>query len=168
MIHNVSGDILLSKAQLIGHGIAPNDDFKSGLAFALRERYPALMKDFRHYCHTNHPKAGTTWVWSGVAEGGRSARVINLLTQEAAANKGDHPGGAHTEFVNKALHDLKKLVEKDKITSVALPRLATGVGGLNWKDVEPLIKKVLGDLKIPVFVYTEYKKGVAATESGLK
>ena len=52
MIHEIAGDILLSKAALIAHGIAPMDDFHSGLALALRERWPALYKDFRHYCHT--------------------------------------------------------------------------------------------------------------------
>ena len=37
MIIEVSGDILLSNAQVIAHGIAPNDDFATGLAHALRE-----------------------------------------------------------------------------------------------------------------------------------
>ena len=42
MIYEVSGDILLSKAQAIAHGVAPNDHFTNGLALSLRERYPAL------------------------------------------------------------------------------------------------------------------------------
>lgn len=56
MIHEVEGDILLTRAQVIAHGVATNDDFKNGLALALRERWPALYKDFRHYCQTFHPK----------------------------------------------------------------------------------------------------------------
>lgn len=32
MLVEVEGDILKSKAQAIAHGIAPNDDFHSGLA----------------------------------------------------------------------------------------------------------------------------------------
>ncbi|MCC6466229.1 MAG: macro domain-containing protein [Planctomycetes bacterium] len=165
MLHFVSGDILLSKAAAIGHGIAPNDDFKQGLALALRERFPSMVKDFRHYCHTNHPKAGTAWAWAGVGADGHATRVINLLTQEAALEHGQHPGRAKLENVNHALHALKKLIEQEKLASVALPRLATGVGGLEWKDVEPLLKKVLGDLKVPVYVYSEYKRGVAAKEA---
>ena len=50
MIHEVSGDILLSKAHWIAHGVGVDDDFKSGLALSLRERFPSLYKDFRHYC----------------------------------------------------------------------------------------------------------------------
>lgn len=65
MIHAVDGDILNTKAELIAHGVAPNDDFHSGLALALRERYPAMYKDFRHWCHTHAPKPGTVFAWAG-------------------------------------------------------------------------------------------------------
>lgn len=61
MIQYVSGDILLSGAAAIAHGVAPNDDFKQGLALSLREQWPALYKDFRHYCKTTHPKEGGLW-----------------------------------------------------------------------------------------------------------
>ncbi|MEM7168043.1 MAG: hypothetical protein AAF581_21500 [Planctomycetota bacterium] len=37
MIHKVAGDVLLTKAQVIAHGVAPNDNFGQGLALALRE-----------------------------------------------------------------------------------------------------------------------------------
>ena len=45
--------------------------------------------------------------------------------------------------------------------------LATGAGGLDWADVQPLIVRHLGDLKIPVFLYATYHKGVQAKEPGL-
>ena len=61
MITEVQGDILLSKAAAIAHGVAPNDHFDSGLALSLRERWPAMVKDFRHYCQTSHPKSGEIW-----------------------------------------------------------------------------------------------------------
>lgn len=167
MIHTVSGDILLSKAQWIAHGIGVDDDFKSGLALALRERFPALYKDFRHYCHTYSPKPGTLWTWSGVAEPGRPpVRVASLFTQDAPTHRGEHPARARPEHVNHALHALAKLVPAEKMRSLALPRLATGVGGLAWPDVEPVVKATLGTCGVPVFVYTTYHKGQQATEPG--
>ena len=51
-----------------------------------------------------------------------------------------------------------------KLPSVALPRLATGVGGLKWEEVKPLIQKHLADAGIPVIVYSEFHAGVAADE----
>jgi O-acetyl-ADP-ribose deacetylase (regulator of RNase III) len=66
--------------------------------------------------------------------------------------------------VNHCLKALRKTIESEKFSSVALPKLATGVGGLDWKDVKPLIDKHLGDLTIPVYVYSTYHPGVKAKE----
>jgi O-acetyl-ADP-ribose deacetylase (regulator of RNase III) len=66
--------------------------------------------------------------------------------------------------VNHALRELHKLVLKEKFTSLALPRLATGVGGLEWQAVSPLIDTHLGSLDIPVIVYRTYQPGVKAAE----
>ncbi len=160
MIREVSGDILLTKADAIAHGVAPNDDFATGLAHSLREQWPGMYKDFRHYCQTQHPKAGGTWIWSG--PGGK--RIINLMTQEAAYGHGEKPGRATIESVNHALRELKKLIEHEKLGSIAIPRLATGVGGLEWEAVKPLIQKHLSDVGVPVIVYSEFHAGVAADE----
>lgn len=158
MLHDVTGDILLSDAQLIAHGVAPNDHFESGLARALRERWPAMVKDFRHYYHVSHPKPGGIWIWSG--PGG--AHIANLLTQEPAEGDHGHPGRATLPNVNHALHALRGVLEAGEYKSVALPRLATGVGGLDWAEVEPLIRKHLGDLNVDVYVYSHFKPGVKA------
>jgi O-acetyl-ADP-ribose deacetylase (regulator of RNase III) len=161
MISQVSGDILLTSAQVIAHGVAPNDDFHQGLALALREQWPALYKDFRHYCKTTHVQAGSLWTWAG--PGGR--RIVNLFTQDAAYDRGQKPGKATVSFVSHALRNLRALALRERFTSIALPRLATGVGGLEWSDVEPHIHETLGSLDIPVVIYTTYRKGVQAQEN---
>jgi O-acetyl-ADP-ribose deacetylase (regulator of RNase III) len=161
MIREVHGDILLSGAQAIGHGVSPNDNFAQGLALSLREQWPALYKDFRHYCHTQHPKAGDAWLW-GAADG---KRIISLLTQEPAYGHGEKPGTATLPNVNHALRAVRRIVESEKLASLALPRLATGVGKLEWEAVRPLIDEHLGDLAIPVYVYTRYEKGIRAAET---
>jgi O-acetyl-ADP-ribose deacetylase (regulator of RNase III) len=162
MIKEVSGDLLLSNATAIAHGVAPFDHFDSGLALSLREEYPSMFKDFKHYCKLENPEPGEAWIWSGV--GGK--RIINLLTQAPAPGHGHggHPGAATITNVNHALHALKKIIQKEGIKSVAIPRLATGVGGLKWEDVFPLIQQQLGDLSADVYVYSTYSKGKAAEE----
>ncbi len=162
MIKQVTGDILLSDAQALAHGIAPNDHFDSGLALSLRQDWPALAKDFRHHLHTSHPKAGGLWVWTR-ADG---RRIVNLFTQEPAPSEHAHPGKASYQNLNHCLRELHKWIEAEKITSLALPRLATGVGGLVWDQVEPLIRQHLGSLQIPIYIYTIYEKGVTAKEDG--
>lgn len=160
MIKEVSGDLLLTKAQVIAHGVAPNDPFTNGLALQLRGSWPSMYKDFRHYCQSKHPKPGGLWAWMG-ADG---KRVVNLFTQEPAYHAGERPGRATVQYVGHALRELRQLIDSENFGSVALPRLATGVGGLQWNDVKPLLTQHLGDLKIPVIVYTTFHAGQAAAE----
>jgi O-acetyl-ADP-ribose deacetylase (regulator of RNase III) len=162
MIHEVSGDILLTKAQAIAHGIAPNDHFDRGLALALREKWPMMATDFRHHANQSHPEPGEMWVW-----GGFNVRVFNLMTQEGEHTHGSKPGKASIVNVNHCLKHLQHELEKGEISSIAISRLATGVGGLDWKQVLPLIQSHLGGLKIPVFVYSHYEPGVQAKETGI-
>ena len=90
--------------------------------------------------------------------------IVNLFTQDAAYDHGSKPGHATLSHVNHALHALRAFAQKEKLSSLALPRLACGVGGLNWDEVKPLIERQLGDLDIPVYVYINYQKGVKANE----
>lgn len=160
MIKEVKGDILLTEAQAIAHGVAPNDHFDRGLALSLRESYPAMAKDFRHYCRLKNPSPGEIWMWGTV--GGK--RFFNLLTQEPAVSHNSHPGGASHKYVNNCLKELVKAIKKEGVTSLAIPRLATGFGQMEWDEVLPLIKEHLGDVGIPVYVYSTFVKGEKAVE----
>lgn len=163
IIHEVEGDILLTHAQAIAHGVAPNDHFDQGLALALREQWPSMAKDFRHYAHQSHPKPGEVWMWGGTG----GTRIFNLMTQEGDHTNGAKPGKASLANVNHCLRHLRQAIDKEGIASLAMPKLATGVGGLDWESVRPLIAQHLGDLGIPIYLYTTYRKGKAAVEPGL-
>ena len=145
MFIEVTGDLLLSDAKAIAHSVAPNDHFDQGLALALRERWPAMVKDFRHFCREKGAKTGDVWVWTAPT----GQRFISLLTQEPAAHEGSHPGKASLENLRHAVHALKKVVADEKITSLALPRLATGVGGLKWPDVKAVLSETFSALPVP-------------------
>jgi len=160
MIHEVAGDILLSRAQALAHGVAPNDPMKQGLARALHEKYPAMHKDFHHWCNLEHPQPGAAWMWGGAG----GLRIVNLLTQEGGYGHGAKPGKATLKHVRDSLRELAQLVEREGFGSLALPRLATGVGGLDWSEVRPVILERLGGLAIPVYLYSEYHAGQQAAE----
>lgn len=164
MIHEVHGDITLTAATAIAHGVAPNDHFNAGLALQLRERFPAMFKDFRHYGQISHPKPGDIWVWSGMGPTG-PVHIVSLFTQQGGYEHGAKPGRATLDNVNHSLRKLGKWVGEQGPASLALPRLATGVGGLDWKDVEPLIREHLRMLPIPVILYSTFRKGERADEA---
>jgi O-acetyl-ADP-ribose deacetylase (regulator of RNase III) len=119
-----------------------------GLAAKLHERYPAMHKDFHHWCRQQHPKPGSAWVWSGVG----GMRVINLITQDGGYEHGSKPQHATLASMNHALRALRKLIAKEKLASVALPRLGSG---LDWTEVRSLIDNHLGDVAADIYIYRE-------------
>jgi O-acetyl-ADP-ribose deacetylase (regulator of RNase III) len=161
VLHEVTGDILLSKASVLVHGVSPKDSFNQGLALSIREMWPALYKDFRHYCSTYHPKPGTLWTWGGTDE----TRIINLFTQDASEGRDAHAGKATLPNLNHCFKELKKEVKAQGFKSVAITKIATGVGGLKWEEVKPLMWESLADIGVPVYVYSTFKKGEAAKEA---
>jgi O-acetyl-ADP-ribose deacetylase (regulator of RNase III) len=160
MIHEVSGDILLTGAQVLAHGVAPNDPMSQGLALSLHQHYPAMHKDFHHWCKQHHPKPGDAWLWSAPD----GMRIVNLLTQEGGYGHGARPGKATLKHVSDSLRVLAKLAAREGFASMALPRIATGVGGLDWALVWPAVQDRLGGLDIPVYLYTDFQSGKRARE----
>lgn len=160
MIHQVSGDILLSKSQVLVHGVAPNDPMNQGLALSLHKKYPAMHKDFHHWCNQNHPNPGNAWMWGG-ADG---VRIVNLLTQGGGYGHGSRPEKATLKHVKDSLRALAKMIKKESFTSVALPRIATGVGALDWDDVWPVIQDKLAKVDIPIYIYSEFHAGQQGKE----
>jgi O-acetyl-ADP-ribose deacetylase (regulator of RNase III) len=160
MIHKVEGDILLSKAQAIAHGVGINDPMDQGLALELRNQYPAMHKDFHRWCHQHNTKPGEAWMWGGP----NNVHIVNLITHEGMDSQEHRHGKATLTHVRHALSILIKIIASEKFTSLALPRLATGVGDLDWDDVWPIIENSLAGLAIPVYVYAIYHPGQVAHE----
>ncbi|MCB9026328.1 MAG: macro domain-containing protein [Bdellovibrionaceae bacterium] len=160
MIKYVEGDILKSKAKAIAHGVAPNDDFKQGLALSLRKQWPSLYKDFRHFCHTKNPKEGDVWAWKGVG----GPIIFNLMTQDAPKTRDSHPGKASLTNINHSMKNLVKELKEEGVDSLAITKVATGVGGMDWKDVKPLLEEHLKGLDMEIYIYETYKENVSAEE----
>jgi len=160
MIYEIEGDILKSKAQAIVHGVAANDPMSQGLSLKLHQMFPQMHKDFHKWCHQTNPKVGSVWKWDRV----KNLTIINMLTQDSHSHHGTHPPKASLTDVNHCLRALKKLIKKEKFSSIAIPRLATGVGGLLWEDVHPLIINQLGEINISIYIYSTFVPDIEALE----
>lgn len=160
MIYHVEGDMLRSSAQAIVHGVAANDPMSQGLSLALHQMFPQMHKDFHKWCHQQHPKPGSIWKWDKVS----NLIIVNMITQESQIHSSAHPKKANLTDVNHSLKALKKFIIKEKIKSIAIPKLSTGVGGLLWEEVYPLIVTQLEDVKIPIYLYSTYIPDLKAEE----
>jgi len=153
MIREVYGNILWSKSDAIVQGIARNEDFTRGLAASIRAEWPAIAQDFDTCCCNGELVDGDAWVW----ENASGADVINLITHGESRE-------ASLASLDKSLAALVALVQAKGWKSLAVPKVGTDVGDLDWRDVKPLILKHLDGLNIPVYLYTIFHKNIAAVE----
>jgi len=96
--------------------------------------------------------------------GPNNVHIVNLIAHEGMDSQEHRHGKATLTHVRHALSILVKIIASEKFTSLALPRLATGVGDLDWDDVWPIIENSLAGLAIPVYVYAIYHPGQVADE----
>lgn len=160
MIYQVEGDILLSRAYAIVQGVGINDPMDKGLALALHTEFPAMHEDFHRWCHQHNTRPGEAWLWDAAS----NLRIVNLITQDIVDRNEYQIGKATLSNIKHALADLEKIILREKFPSIALSRLATGSGDLDWDDIWPLIENSLGKLDIPVYVYSTYQAGQKAEE----
>lgn len=119
-----------------------------GIALQFRRAYPAMFDEYSRAVKRGELQIGRMHVWeTGLLAGPRF--VINFPT------KRHWRGGSQVEWIDAGLHDLVKTVERHQIRSIALPPLGCGNGGLEWTDVKPLIRDVLGALPdVDVLVFS--------------
>ena len=51
---------------------------------------------------------------------------------------------------------MRKQADREGITSIAIPRIGAGHGGLSWKKVRAVVEKVFADWPGILYVYEEY------------
>ena len=146
------GDLFLSRAQTLAHGVNCRGRMGAGIAVEFRRRYPNMYKEYRQRCHREELRPGDLFLWKD-----GTPWILNLATQ-------DRTSGARFTFVEECLTRLARDYANEGIASLAMPRIAAGLGGLAWSEVRELIDFLLGPLPIPVFVYEEYVEELAADE----
>lgn len=167
MIIEVEGDIFFTSAQSIAHCTYINDDFNHGLAAQLRVLWPEFHKDFKHFCKTEFPNEGDVWPWMGPG----TPVIFSLFTQKKAISRRVQSYSSTKSTKKNLNHALKKLfMDLDilNIPSIAIPRISTGGGGLDWNDVKYMIEKNLSQFEGQIFLYTNYIPKLKATEYGTK
>lgn len=146
MIKFVSGDILQTKSAYIAHGV-PTDSQEgmgTGLAFKISSKWPDAQKHFKQFARSQRFQGGDMFV---VAPTKSRPGIIYIATQPDM----DH---ASLSFLNRGLRKLARYSVKQRIESISLPRIGTGLGKLDWEEeVKPLLLKHLADLDTSFFIY---------------
>lgn len=143
MITYRTGNLLDDDADALINTVNTVGVMGKGLALAFKQRYPMVFEDYRRDCMTRRVHVGTMHVvvlpetrvsWS-IPAGRRLA--INFPTKQHWRDSSQYA------WIESGILDLVRIIEKHSITSIAVPPLGCGHGGLNWAVVEPMIRTAL-------------------------
>lgn len=117
----VRGDLFRSSAQTLTNPIDCDGVMGGGLALEYRRRFPVMFQDYVHRCRRGEVRIGRPYVWHSIS-GGPS--VLNFPTKD------DWKDPSRLEYIEPGLCYLVAHCQEMEVTSLALPALGCGLGGL--------------------------------------
>lgn len=143
-----SGDIFLAEEDCIAHGCNCEGIMGAGLAKQVKKHYPESFKEYRDRCLDGNFTPG------GLFFDKRFDKpLLHMATQETIKE------GAKIEYIEQCLKKLMVFYRTYEISSVALPKIGAGLGGLFWEDVKGKIVKLFLEHSLEIHVYERYQRG---------
>lgn len=150
-IQFVSGDLFVNRfqAQAFAHGCNCQGSMGAGIATGFRGRYPEMFAEYHRRCKAQPREfnLGDAYLWKST----NMPSVFNLGTQE-----GIWRARASYESIETALKSMMHQANREGITSIAIPRIGAGYGGLSWKKVRSIIESVFNTWSGTLYVYEEF------------
>lgn len=121
--------------------VSRDEHFKSPFLRELIENWPAIAKDYRHYCHLSNPQKGDVWTWTS-PEG---QKFFHLITEDEPGQKPQDSDRSH--YFKVAFKKVKKILESEKISNLAIP-----IGGLHIKydEIKNIVSEVLDTAPVQI------------------
>lgn len=143
MIENKYDDLLDSQTEALVNTVNCVGVMGKGIALQFKKTWPDNFKAYANACKKGEIRPGKMFVFST-----KEKIIINFPTKEHWKER------SKIDFIKEGLQDLIKIIAKYKIKSIAIPPLGCGNGGLNWKDVQPLIAEAFKTLPdVQIFLY---------------
>jgi len=139
MITFTRGDILQAECEAIVNSVNCVGVMGRGVALQFKQAYPANFKAYAAACRRGEVQPGRMFVFD-TGELTWPRYIINFPT------KRHWRGKSRIEDVHDGLEALVAEIQARGIHSIAIPPLGSGLGGLDWGDVRPLIEGALSGL----------------------
>lgn len=134
MIERGTGNLLTSDVDALVNTVNTVGVMGKGIALQFKRAFPANFRAYQAACKRGEVQLGHVWAFDTGVLGPRRY-VLNFPTKQhwrSSSRLGDIAAG---------LESLVATVDELKISSVAIPALGCGNGGLSWSDVRPLIEQ---------------------------
>jgi O-acetyl-ADP-ribose deacetylase (regulator of RNase III) len=134
-VHYKVGDLFTSEQPAIGHGVNIRGIMGSGIAVIFKRQFPEIFPPYKEACDNGMLTPGSMLPVE-VDSDTDTRWVFNLASQ-------DEPGAnARMDWVEDSAHAAFHYAEEEGVSGLALPRIASGVGGLVWADVKLKLEEV--------------------------
>ena len=134
MIKVVQGNIFDSDAQTLVNTVNCVGVMGKGIALVFKRAFPENFRAYEQACRNGQVRPGQMLVVPTLGIG-QPRYIINFPT------KRHWKGRSRLDDIRIGLDDLVEQIRIHDIKSVAVPALGCGHGGLNWADVEPMIRE---------------------------
>jgi O-acetyl-ADP-ribose deacetylase (regulator of RNase III) len=147
MIERVEGNILEADVQALVNTVNTVGVMGKGIALQFKKAFPKMFEAYEQACERGEVKIGKMLVHDrGSFFNPRF--IVNFPTKQ------HWKGTSKLADIKTGLRDLRTQIERFGITSIAVPPLGCGHGGLNWGDVQPLIIDAFNNLPdVRVLIY---------------
>lgn len=143
MIEERIGDLFAQEdLKALAHGCNCAGAMGKGIAVGFKERYPQMYKLYQSFC-----KAGAVpgevfpyYDWD------TDVVIYNLMTQRHWTTP------ATIEAIEQSVRTMMEMLQDIQIKTVGIPKIGCGLGGLDWKDVQPLLEKISEEYKVTIVV----------------
>jgi O-acetyl-ADP-ribose deacetylase (regulator of RNase III) len=148
----VKGDLFATEGlHSFAHGCNCVGAMDSGIAAAFKKRWPRMFEEYRLRCEDGRFRLGDVFVWS---EG--DVVVYNLAIQEHWKKR------PKLAALTRALEKMIELASHAGVERIGLPRIGTGVGGLDWARVRKVLTETGEGTTISLEVFDKFVRAKGA------
>jgi O-acetyl-ADP-ribose deacetylase (regulator of RNase III) len=139
MITEVKGNLLEADVEALVNTVNTEGVMGKGLALQFKKAFPEMFQEYARRCAAGELRIGTVHLFRR-NELLNPRYIINFPTKQSWREK------TKLEYIELGLQALIQVVRDNKIQSLAIPALGSGLGGLDWRVVYPLIQQAFAAL----------------------
>lgn len=151
MIRYVKGDITKSDCDIICHQVNCQGVMNSGVAKAIREKWPEVYVNYKFWCDGEDNKANLLGEAQGVLISDSPKRYVgNLYTQYNYGYNGERY--TNYEAFYNAIEQLANQITDAPQATIAFPyKIGCVRGGAKWKIIKAMIEEVFSGRDITFY-----------------
>jgi len=139
MIAITRGNVIEADAEALVNTVNCVGYMGKGIALQFKKAFPDNFKAYERACHAGKVRLGEMFVF-------QTGSMINPKYIINFPTKRDWRAKSRIEDIESGLRALVKEIHRFGIESIAVPPLGCGLGGLDWREVRPMIERAFANL----------------------